>query len=47
MPKGYASFTGELQYTKGEATVLEIEIMAIEHLTHGYGQYQAQDAIPV
>lgn len=43
LPKAYASFSGELQYTKGEAAAIEIEIMAIEHLTFGYGQYQAQN----
>ena len=45
LPKAYASFSGELQYTKGEAAAIEVEIMAIEHLTHGYGQYQAQYAV--
>ena len=47
VPKAYASFSGELQYVKGEAVVLELEIMAIEDLTHGYGQYQGQDAGPI
>ena len=43
IPKGYASFSGSIQYVKGEAAAIEIEVMAIEHNTHGYGQYQAQD----
>ena len=46
VPKGYASFSGGLQYQKGGAAMIELEIMAIEHPTHGYGQYQAQDAVP-
>ena len=44
VPKAYAMFSGEIAYTKGEAAMIEIEIMAIEHLTHGYGQYQGQNA---
>ena len=44
VPKAYAMFSGELAYTKGEAAMIEIEIMAIEDLTHGYGQYQGQNA---
>ena len=47
LPKGYASFSGELQYQKGEAAMIELEIMAIEHTTHGYGQYRTQDAVPL
>ena len=46
VPKAYASFSGGLQYQKGEAAMIELEIMSIEHTTHGYGQYQAQDAVP-
>ena len=43
IPKGYASFSGGLQYQKGEAAMIELEIMAIEDTTSGYGVYQAQD----
>ena len=46
VPKAYASFSGGLQYQKGEAAMIELEIMAIEHPPHGYGQYQSQDAVP-
>lgn len=45
VPKAYAMFSGEIAYTKGEAAMIEIEIMAIEHLTYGYGQYQGQDTV--
>ena len=51
VPKGYASFSGELAYTKGEAAMMEIEVMAIEHFdpdpaqpSYGYGQYETQFA---
>jgi hypothetical protein len=47
VPKAYASFSGELTYVKGEAAAISIEIMAIEHLIHGYGQYRAQFAAPL
>ena len=30
VPKAYASFSGSLSYTKGEAAMIELEIMAIE-----------------
>ena len=53
LPKGYASFSGEMSYVKGEAAMIEIEVMAIEHYepsptlpSYGYGQYQTQDALP-
>ena len=46
VPKGYASFSGDLQYEKGSAAMIQLEIMAIEHLTLGHGQYQAQDEDP-
>ena len=46
VPKGYASFSGDLQYEKGQAAMIQLEVMAIEHLTYGHGEYQAQDAFP-
>ena len=45
IPKGYASFSGEINYTKGEAAMIEVEIAAIEDLTFRYGLYQGQDAV--
>ena len=47
LPKGYASFSGEVSYTKEGAAMIPIEVMAIEHLTHGYGYYAGQDALPL
>ena len=47
LPKGYASFSGELSYTKGEAAAISIEVMAIESTTNQYGQYRTQDAPPL
>ena len=55
VPQAYASFSGSLSYTKGEAAMIELEIMAIEDssggvdpitqlATPGYGQYQGQIA---
>ena len=46
VPKAYASFSGELQYVKGEAAAISLDIMAIEHPTYGYGQYRPQNALP-
>ena len=44
VPKGYASFSGDLNYTKGGAAMIPMEIMAIEDLTYGYGEYHGQFA---
>ena len=46
LPKGYASFSGELQYVKGEAAAISIEVMAIESTANQYGLYRTQDAPP-
>lgn len=46
VPKGYASFNGELQYQKGEAAMITISLMVLEYGSNGYGEYQTQDALP-
>lgn len=46
LPKGYAQFSGEVQYQKGEAAGLGISVKAYEYGTFGLGQYQTQDALP-
>ena len=47
VPKGYASFSGDVTYTKGGAAMIPISIMAIEDLTYGYGEYHGQFAAPL
>ena len=47
VPKAYASLSGPLTYTKGEAVQLDVEILAVLDETHGYGQYRAQNALPL
>ena len=46
IPKGYASFSGDLSYTKSGAAMIPIQVSAIEDLTYGYGQYHGQFAFP-
>ena len=46
LPRAYVMSVGELSYVKGEAVGTEIEIMALEHPTNGFGKYYAQDAAP-
>ena len=44
VPKVYIMLSGDITYVKGEAAGLELEIMAVEDSTGGYGEYQDQDA---
>ncbi len=44
LPRAYIMSVGEVSYVKGEAAGTEIEIMALEHSSNGFGKYYAQDA---
>ena len=44
LPRAYIGSVGEVSYVKGEAAGTEIEIMALEHSSNGFGKYYAQDA---
>ncbi len=44
LPRAYIMSVGEVGYVKGEAAGTEIEIMALEESTNGFGKYYAQDA---
>ena len=45
IPRCYVSDVGEYGYTKGEGAMTEVEFTALEHSTHGFGKYYAQDAV--
>jgi hypothetical protein len=47
IPKGYAQFSGEVQYQKGEAAALGISVKAYESGANGLGLYLTQDALPL
>ena len=47
IPRTYIGLSGGPTYQKGEAAGLEVEIMAIEHATGGYGMYMPQDTAPL
>lgn len=47
IPLADVEFTSEVTYGKGEAAGLEIEFMALEHDTHGFGKYMPQNAAPL
>ena len=46
IPKVYLSFNGDVAFVKGEAAMLEIEGMVVEHSTDRFGKFQAQHAPP-
>lgn len=42
VPRAYVASVGEYGFTKGEAAGTEVEFMALEHDTDGFGKYYAQ-----
>lgn len=44
VPRAYVGSVGEYSFAKGEGAMYEVEFMALEHSTDGFGKYQAQDA---
>ena len=46
IPRAYVGSVGEYSYAKGEGAMYEVEFMALEDSTNGFGSYQAQDAAP-
>ena len=47
VPNAYAKFSGTVQYVKGAAAGIQLQITALEYQTEGYGKYMAQDASPL
>jgi len=43
IPRCHVSDVGDYGYIKGEAATYDVEFTALEHSTHGFGKYYAQD----
>ena len=47
IPKTYLSFSSDVGFVKGEAAMIEIEGMVVEHSSDRFGKFQAQYAAPL